>query len=128
MKKNLKVKGFALAAVMLIGISGVTVNAGTYSKYYSEFGTFTAKLIQPTSNSIYATTTTTKVTPTVRTKLTVENNATGVTLFNKTVTTFNGTSAPKSYTINNTSLTLAAFTTHEAIGTTSVAYYDAEIF
>ena len=60
--------------------------------------------------------------------MTVQVNSTGKTLVNATTTKTNAKNNVMIRAINNTSKKLAAFSTHEARGKTSVVKYKAEIF
>ena len=103
----MKLKKRAAALVMALTLcmaAGATVNAATVST--SEFGTMTYSLSRSGA-------TVTAVTKTTKAASATKTNATNNTIIKAT---------------NYTSTKLAAFSTHEARGTSSVARYMAEVF
>lgn len=121
MKKTI----LGLALSLCIMGSVVPVSASTVNT--SEYGNFTYSLSK-SGNQVTATTKTQKAASKLITKMTVQVNSTGKTLVNATTTKINAKNNVMIRAINNTSKKLAAFSTHEARGKTSVVKYKAEIF
>ena len=124
----MKLKKRAAALVMALTLcmaAGATVNAATVST--SEFGTMTYSLSR-SGATVAAVTKTTKAAPKLITKLEVQVNSTGKTIVNTSATKTNATNNTIIKATNYTSTKLAAFSTHEARGTSSVARYMAEVF
>lgn len=119
-------------AILFISLMMIVSSFGIVSAYTDtsvpEFGTFTWSLTK-SGSTVYAKTSITKYTSSTKviTQLEVQNNATGVTLFDYTKTVTGGSSS--NVTASNLgSVTLAAFSCHEARGNGSVAHWEAEVF
>lgn len=118
-----KVLGLALA----LCITGGAVSVSAASVNTTEFGQFTYSLSK-SGNEVTANTETTKTATKLITKMTVQVNSTGKTLVNVTETKENVKKNVVVRAINDTGKKLAAFSTHEARGKTSIAKYKAEVF
>lgn len=125
MRKS-RVKSLLLAGLL---VGGLTVPAAAASVSTSEFGTFTYNLAK-SGSAVQAQTSITKYKSSTRVfaGVEVQINATGQTLGKDTTTTTGKSSALSAIHVNNTSKTLAAFGTHEARGTGSIARYTSRTF
>lgn len=125
-KSNLK-KRVAVAAMAFGLCFSSAVPAQAATEKTKEFGTFSYSLTK-SGNTVTAKTGCTKAAPTLITKLEVQDNATGKTLVNVTATKKNATSNNVVKAVNKGYKKLAAFTTHEARGKSSVAKYCSKTF
>lgn len=121
MKKKFLV--FALAFC----ITGSAIPVSAASVNTTEFGKFTYSLTK-SGNEVTAKTSTKKTAAKLITKMTVQVNSTGETLVNVTATKTNVKKNVVVRAVNGTGKKLAAFSTHEARGKTSIAKYKAEVF
>ena len=124
MKTKIK-KGALVLMTCCMMFSTVGVSAATIST--SEFGNFTYSL-ERSGSTVTAVTKTSKVANKLITKLEVQVNATGETIVSVNATRQNATDNTIVKATNYTTTKLAAFSTHEARGTGSVAKYLAEVF
>lgn len=125
MKK--KYLGALALSLCMVGSMGSVIPVSAKSVQTTEFGTFTYSL-NKSGNEVQAVTKTSKTASKLITKLEVQINATGETIANVTATKTDAKSCPALGATNGTSKKLAAFSTHEARGKTSIAKYEAEIF
>lgn len=123
MKKS--VKTVAMAAILATYFLGTTANAATVQT--SEFGTMTYGLTR-SGSTVTATTKTQKVAAKLITKVDVMLNSTGELIATADVTKKNATNNTVVKVTNYSSEVLAAFSTHEARGNSSVAKYCSTVF
>lgn len=116
-----------LSAAIVASIAATSIPVSAASVSTSEFGTMTYSLTG-SGNTVSAKTNVTKAAPTLLTKLEIQVNATGATIFNYQATAYNATSCPNTKVTNYTVSKLAAFATHEARGNSSVAKYTSATF
>lgn len=115
----------AMAAAIATCLLGTTANAATVST--DEFGTMTYSLSR-SGNTVTAITKTQKTAAKLITKLDVMLNSTGQLLVRANVTKEDARNNTVVRATNYTSSKLAAFTTHEARGNSSVAKYCSTVF
>lgn len=115
----------ATALALATCLLGTTANAATVQT--SEFGTMTYGLTR-SGSTVTATTKTQKAAKKLITKVDVMLNSTGELVASANVTKQNATNNTVVKVTNYSSETLAAFSTHEARGNSSVAKYCSTVF
>lgn len=122
-----KVLSTVLSGVMVGAMAFTTIPVSAATVSTGEFGTMTYYL-RGSGNTVTAHTSVTKTANKVITKLEIQVNATGATIFNYQKTASNAKACTNTKVTNYTVTKLAAWGTHEARGNSSIAKYTSATF
>ena len=123
----MRAKKLMTAIAMMAATASMTVPVFASTVYTSEFGSFNYDLSK-SGNIVEATTSCSRTVQKLITTLVVQLNATGETIITATDTKYDSKRSDIIRATNTGKKQLAAFSSHTAIGKTSIAEYKARTF